>query len=703
MPNPTFTFQPYTGYTVPVISVYSDQTALLTSPNNDRMNYSITADVNINDNTVGVLKCYPIDNIMEVNPQKIAENYLLHDFNPDAIMMVDNPDSIKRINTVIGEQFSRTIIFSAITNYFGYAQFELQGSHLLAAGDRVLVKKDDTSINPQYNTFAKVIAVSAGTSIITDLPYVSSSVPETGILYEGSEFFDFSWSTQGIWVTTTNNHHFNVGDTVFIQMDTCATGKLKLVSGTHGQILSLNIGSNNILPYPVNFTTDIAGTIQALKFAIENNYSTYRISAYQFNGSSSILHLWTANDEGTALNGQPITISTTGDLTFAHSPALFMDERTDSSTNQGWNPQFSGTYKITKKTSNQFLCGFPMGLGNEPGSQRGSIYSLNNYVFTGLTNGETYWIMNNSNRYYLDNYKAEIAKHYLLAESQTFLTNKPRNSFEYSSLNEVYTLDFLYNPARTGEPNKIGIVEFDSHGNQRGIYGIATTGLTSAFTSMDEWKKISVGCGAWNLNNINPADVYPVPSGGIIKSDTSKYIVSVYTGLTQGYNILDLLARQMESITFTKTCAKHKYYQLIFLNKYGSFDCYNINGNYIDKLNLERIGFERKLESASDMYHYGFTAKDRGITDIDIKSNKTIKLTTDWLSMDEANWLSEVFESPQVYLYSPEDGNANTIEPSALFPVTIIDTEVIIPNERSRMKQFEINVQLASRRINQKN
>jgi len=63
----------------------------------------------------------------------------------------------------------------------------------------------------------------------------------------------------------------------------------------------------------------------------------------------------------------------------------------------------------------------------------------------------------------------------------------------------------------------------------------------------------------------------------------------------------------------------------------------------------------------------------------------------------------EVYESPQVYLYCPNDASSDSIDFTCLYPINIIDTEIRQFNQRSRMKQMVFTALVSNQRINQKN
>ena len=712
MANPNIIFSPYSGYSVPVVSVYSDQTSLLTSSNASRQNYNVLTDVYINGNDVATLKSYPLNGVMQANPAKTAENYLLHDFNYNCVGLQDNPDSIKRISTVNGESFSRVISFSSITNTFGAATLNLVApSTTLRVNDRIYINLDNTTVNPQYNTYAKVLNIT-GNQIETDLTFVSTIFNETGTISEGIEFYDQSDISGELGILTTNPHNLHVGDTVFIQMDTVSTGKFQFNAGTTGHISAINIGSTNILLLPVSFNTSINQTINDIVTEINANWTVTGFLAYHW-GTSNLFHVYSTRQTGQSTDGLSITITATGNINITSSPAMFDDNRIDSTTGEGWNPQFTGTYPVTKViSSTEFVAPVPQGFNNEPGSQRGSIMGANNYVYTGTTTGQTYWIMNNNNRYDYDDYASEIEKYTVNTQASKFLTNNQvlpytPSELNYSLQNQFYltndiaTVDILVNPSTSPAVNYMLVVTFSGNNVNAGTYLIDLTGYTSDFTTSTDWKRYSFGVGAWNLNQIPSSsyDIITAPrAGGMITDNINAYTVMILSGLTYLDLRLDAIT---EAVVFTRACTPYKYFQLIWLNKWGAYDYYPITGNYEDTVNVTRTQFERKRESVLADGTYGYRPIDRGYTDFNIKSTKTVVLNSDWLNLHQAEWIAEVFESPQVYLYEPHTGNPNA--PTALYPINIMDTKVVKPNERSRMKAYTINVQISSRRINQKN
>lgn len=701
MTNPAIIYSPYSGYTVPVYPVYNDQTFLVTADTSTRYSFQILNDVIINNQKVATLKNKQFNGAIEINPENIAKNYLLPTLNFSASPIADNYDSIKSIYNVLGEEYSRKVSYSSITDNNGFVQLNLSIPTVLQTGDRLYIIQDNTNVNPEYNTFAAINSISFS-SITTDIPYTSSPIRESGIIYEGCQYYDYDYNG----FHTLNPHKFNVGDTVYLQMDTWSTATIKLVSGNTGTISSLSVNGVNLLSTPVSYMFDIPSTINSLFFACYTAATANDLRLFVASGSNR-LHIYSSRLDGDLFNGAAIDIVSSGNLFFEKSPSMYKTKGIDA-TGEGWNPQISGQYTIASVPSpTSFTTVEPVieYYNTETGSERGSFYSMNNYLFTGLTTGSTYFIMNNSNFYNYSNYQTEIAKHTFLPTlipnqpKGIFLTNKPRTSFNYYSINDIETLDLLF------DVNWNGTGSFNG-GSQQGFYLKTYTGtsftqyfidiahFTSGFTGSNLYKRFSFGFGAYNLNNIPNQYITPTPSGTLINDSVTSYQVACDNG--------QIFGNYSELITFNRKCVpNYKYHQLIFLNKWGSYDYISLTTNYQKSLAIERTQFDKKRESRNGN-SYGSNIGSRGKTDMYINSEMNILLYSDWLTLQESEWLSEVFESPQVFLYSPTE-NTTGIDFKNLYPINIVDTDVKLFNERSRMKQFEFNVVVSNRRINQMN
>lgn len=691
-------FYPTSGYTTPVFPVNNDQTHLITSTNSGRRSYFSVVNVNINDITVDTLNCSPFQGIIRANPG-LSSNYLLNNFNYNTVRLSNNPDSVKKINISVGESYSKTVSYSSITSgssyYYPNVKLNTTTTHDLTANDRVYIIQDNQTINPQYNNYWNVVGTSA-TQVELDCPYNYTQAKESGEFFEGVEFYDYAYSSTGnLEVTTTNPHNFNSGDSITIAMDGYSTGIIKLISGNTGSLSTLTVNGVDILGGAVSYSTSLAQTASNIATQINLNFSTPDYSAYHFAGSN-LIHIYSFRTSGVSSNGYVINTTTTGTLAASSSPSMFIDHIIDSNSGQGWNPQWSNTYVIKDiVTPYKFTLTSQLfnGFDNEPGSQRGSIISNYPYVFTATTTGTTYYIQNASNLYEYDNYATEINTHKVFDSSSKFETIKPSSAYKYYSLNEINTSDIIHD----GNTDlNFFVVKAYTSDTQSIDYQVSISNLTSGYTD-SIYRRLSFGFGAWNLNNIPNTYITPTPpAGGMINNSVLKY---------DCYLLSDIFGSIVsETLTFINDCNNNqKYYQIIFLNKFGAYDYYSVTGNYLNSLNISRDLFQKKREQVLSNTNYGIKIENRGNTVYNVDSSKKIKLYSGWLSLKEHEWLQQIYESPEVYLYIPTEGNSSTIDLTSFYPINILDTEVNFPNERSSMKRIEWTAEYSNKRINQGN
>ncbi len=677
----TNTFHPTTGFTSPIFPVYNDQTHLFTSTNSSKSGYNQHSDIYLNDSKVTTLVSYPFNSIIEVNPQ-LTKNYILHNFNYNLGGAIENPDSIKKVFMTGQESFNRIINYSSITNSSTFVQLDLTSSNNLTPNDRVYVVPNNTFINPQYKNYWNVLA-STSNNITIDATYVNPSIIENGKVYEGVEMYDYQVFGSDFGFISTNPHNFNVGDTVQLVMDGYATAKLELTTGNTGSISAITINNIDIIGAPVPFNTTLSQTITDLVSTINSYSSNPEYTAYQF-GSSTIAHIYSKRTDGLTANGLNVNVVYSGTLSGISSPSMFTDKRTDI-TGQGWNPQLSNIYTVkdiinaNSFTINQQITGV---LSNEPGSQRGSLINTSPYLFPVTATTTPYYVFNGANFYDYNNYGTEVNTRLALTTDSKFLTNGPKIRKFYSNL-DLETLDIFSKPIGPYITD-LNVVTYTSSTDSVGTSYLFDISSNLSGNTSDTYRKVSIGTGPWNINKISP---------NLINDNIQRYDVFIGNSATT----------LSETIVYKKACSKHTYHQIIFLNKWGAWDSFGLTASFQERFDITRTSFNKKRELVYSSIDYGADTSNRGKTNFDINSIKSIKLGTDWLSASEYQWLLEIMESPQVYLYIPELSNSSTIDLNVLFPINIVDSEVIKPNDRSTLRRLDINAEFSNKRINQSN
>ena len=126
-----------------------------------------------------------------------------------------------------------------------------------------------------------------------------------------------------------------------------------------------------------------------------------------------------------------------------------------------------------------------------------------------------------------------------------------------------------------------------------------------------------------------------------------------------------------------------------FMNKYGTWDSYNFRAKEDTGYGIEKQEYKQAPELYSEGWtndsYYGWNAKRKVWSQL---VNKSGIIYTDFMPQSEMLWLSEeLFQSPSVYLVG-DDG--------VLEPITITNTEVVVPNYQVGSSKYQINIEYKS-------
>lgn len=90
-------------------------------------------------------------------------------------------------------------------------------------------------------------------------------------------------------------------------------------------------------------------------------------------------------------------------------------------------------------------------------------------------------------------------------------------------------------------------------------------------------------------------------------------------------------------------CSKYPTLNVYFQNKWGAYDSFIFN-----KKSTKRDSIDRKTYQKQDRYINGYNSYDPAIRTYDSQIKTRHTLSTDWVTEDEMNWLSELVESNNV-------------------------------------------------------
>jgi hypothetical protein len=138
-----------------------------------------------------------------------------------------------------------------------------------------------------------------------------------------------------------------------------------------------------------------------------------------------------------------------------------------------------------------------------------------------------------------------------------------------------------------------------------------------------------------------------------------------------------------------KKCAKYDTYTLVFLNAFGAFDSYTfIHGKLLNENQKKRFEQMRWSLSGGQMVEKVGYAYNEASKVYAGSYKEKMQLTSDILSTGEYDWLSELINSPLVYLL-----NSTTQD---FYPVIITDSNYEFKDERiNKTDTLTVNIEFS--------
>lgn len=142
-------------------------------------------------------------------------------------------------------------------------------------------------------------------------------------------------------------------------------------------------------------------------------------------------------------------------------------------------------------------------------------------------------------------------------------------------------------------------------------------------------------------------------------------------------------------------CSPYDDYQIIFMDKKGSFVSYIFNRVNREVNNITRADYQQHYGSyAPSSQNWTYNTYDRGRRNIDTVVMKQYTLNSDWVDQATSDYLMELFESPEAYLVQP-DGTIVAIS----ITVQSIERKQII-NEQ--IINYTLTFELSNKNMNQR-
>lgn len=711
-----------------VPTYWNDAINVITSDFQNRIGFKFLADFYLENTYVGTLKNQPFNGFGQIQLNSFTKNLLSYDANWKSSSANYNPNSFKNCTICYGEEFSRKIRFKSIESETistctssNAIQLNFDEPSMLVGNDRVYITKDLPTVNPQYNGFGKVFVVGSTYAVITKA-YSYTPYVETGYIWEGVEFFDYHIANSGadVAIQTTNAHNFSVGDQVYLQMDGDARSSIVFTASVGNQCSYVRLYSPTYSTYqdisitPVTYSTTFEQFLSDL--AIQINCEQPPVggfSAWYF-GTGNVMYLTSPFGSGSTYNNYIPVISMSGG---GYTASVMSNLEGYDSNNQGLNPQLSDTYTVkevlnsTEFTLNKIPSVY---YNNMAGSERGTVYSMNNFKLKSILCGETFSLA-----------------HASFTKYDPFMFSANSENFTELSFPGL-ALDGIYGSVSTlGETDKIKLnsrsnlftVDIWNHNvippyGPRIDYCILETynssnALIQSFTIsnfyINDEEKLTLGWGPFNLNllrSLSSVDFNPIPVGYPINATVSSYKISAYD--TNGDQLTHTYSFEFE-------CAQNPM-QITWLNNLGGWEYMSIDSVSLketistDRNNFLRVGNYIGYKDGTwgnSVYENAaitYDATKRGTTTFNMLSDSTYQITTPFLkiSKNEDKWIEDLFQSPEVYAifegvdpntpgYNPED----LIQQPNVVPITILDSELIKPQEKSKIVYYRISFKMS--------
>jgi hypothetical protein len=196
----------------------------------------------------------------------------------------------------------------------------------------------------------------------------------------------------------------------------------------------------------------------------------------------------------------------------------------------------------------------------------------------------------------------------------------------------------------------------------------------SDFTFPGEGDFYTFGLGPKNLADWSQGYADLINSGSI------NLIGSLSDGGNITYWIKDNL---VSNTTFTGPVpCNDEYTRFAFINQYGFWDYYNVYNPLRSDNQVDRSIYERSFVRYEDSIG-SYNISNRGNTQYRTEYDKRYITTTDFINKETSQWLTELFESPEVFVQ--QNGN--------FVPINITNTTIRWNMNQYREKLFQYDIE----------
>ena len=133
---------------------------------------------------------------------------------------------------------------------------------------------------------------------------------------------------------------------------------------------------------------------------------------------------------------------------------------------------------------------------------------------------------------------------------------------------------------------------------------------------------------------------------------------------------------------YDKYPCSEEYTRFAFINEYGFWDYYNVYNPLRSSNQVDRSLYDKTFVRYEDSIS-GYNISNRGTTQYRTEYNKSYIITTDYITKQISDWLTELFESPEVFIQTGDN----------FIPINITNTNIRWNMNTSREKLFQYDIE----------
>jgi hypothetical protein len=293
---------------------------------------------------------------------------------------------------------------------------------------------------------------------------------------------------------------------------------------------------------------------------------------------------------------------------------------------------------------------------------RNMLLDINNFVFNGAIRWSE-WPSYNYQDYMLNGFTDE------------FLTNYPAgNKNMYATLSQ----DMWFNAVANSSPTAPDTMVFENDGGNI---------FEKNVTAVDHVSGISVG-----PNNFGALTLV-FGSGNLIEPTTEYYTFHYErNGVVSSARYMVNIDRRIRTTE----------YSILFLDRLGSWGSFAFTLNSYEKGNVTREQFNQDVAGyINGVNQWDYELTDRGMTNTYVSTETTIDLATNFMTMDMANYFTELISSPFTYVKKSSYANdCDVPESEEYISCNIMTSDYQVYNQRNKnlIKQ-NVTIKLANNNI----